>query len=126
MRTLVAFAIVASALFVVGVAAAAILEPKRDLFLPPPARAYCEDAYFLRAKGTLTWLTLEGGMWAFRTGGESYDLEGVGRLLSAERIAWLQGHEGTGVPAGVEGVAEPCLATFHMNGVVVRLTVLDA
>jgi len=127
MRTAVAFALLAAMLMAVGIfAAAASREPSADLFPRPPVDATCDDAFFVRASGTLTWLTLEGGMWEFDSGGTLYDLEGVDRFLPAERVAWFVDHPGTGVPAVIEGVAEPCLATYHMRGVVVRVTWMAA
>jgi len=127
MRTVVVFALVAVALFGIGtVTAAAFLQPRRDLFLrPPPEGAQCQDAYVLHATGSLAWLTLEGGMWEFTTAGDVYDVEGVELFLPPTQVAQLQSQPGTGVPARVEGVVEPCLATFHMHGVVLRVTALD-
>jgi len=128
MRTVVAFVVVAAALFAIGsVTAAAFLQPRRDLFLPPPPEgARCEDAYVLHASGTLAWLTLEGGMWEFRTAGDVYDLYGVDPFMTSTQVSQLQSRPGTGVDARVEGIVEPCLATFHMHGVVLRVTALDA
>jgi hypothetical protein len=126
MRTLAAFAALMAVLMAVGViAASAVLQrPPRDLFLPPPGTAECDDAYVVRATGGLAWLSLEGGMWEFAANGELYDLYGVERFLSQERVEWLRDHEGTHVPVMMEGIAEPCLATFHMRGVAVRVTAL--
>ncbi|OGS50320.1 MAG: hypothetical protein A3K65_08065 [Euryarchaeota archaeon RBG_16_68_12] len=128
MRTAVALAILLAALTMASVlvAAAALRAPSTDLAARPPVDAYCDDAFTLRASGTLTWLSLEGGMWEFNAGGALYDLAGVERFLPSERLAWLQGHAGTGIPATVEGVAEPCLATIHMRGIVVRVTEMEA
>ncbi len=128
MRTPVVLAVLLAALTTAGVllAAAALKAPSTDLAPGPPAGAYCDDAFLLRAPGTLTWLTLEGGMWEFDAGGALYDLHGVERFLSSERVAWLQGHPGTGIPATVAGVAEPCLGSIHMRGVIVQLTELRA
>ena len=127
MRTIVAFAVVAAALMATGLlmASAVLDRPAKDLFLPLRAGAYCDDAFVMRETGGLAWLTLEGGMWEFSVGGKLYDLYGVERFLPADRVAWLQDHPGTHVPATVEGIAEPCLATFHMRGVVVRVTALE-
>jgi len=123
MRTAVAFVLLAVLLMATGVlAVAAFQKPRADLFMRPPVDAICDDAYFVRESGTLTWLTLEGGMWEFNADGTVYDLDGAGRFLTAEQAAWLVDHPGTGVPATVEGIAEPCIPTVHMHGVVLRVT----
>ena len=61
-------------------------------------------------------------MWEFESGGVVYDLEGADRFLSTEQAAWLVDHPGTGIPITVEGIAEPCIATVHMHGVVLHVT----
>ena len=99
--------------------------PAKDLFLPLRVGAYCDDAFILRATGGLAWLALEGGMWEFAADGHLYDLSGVERFLPADLVAFLQDHPGTHLTASVEGIAEPCLATFHMHGIVVRVTALE-
>ncbi len=128
MRTLLAMAALMAVLMGVGVAAAAVFlgPPEKDLFLPPPADVACPDAYRLRAAGTLAWLELEGGMWDFHAGDGMYDLYGVEDRLAGDRVAQLQAHPGTYLPAIVAGVVEPCLATFHMHGVVLRVSTITA
>ena len=127
MRTLLAFVAVAAVLMTIGtvVAAVALAAPSKDLFLPPRVKGICDDAFVLRADGGVAWLTLEGGMWEFAADGRLYDLSGVERFLPADLVAFLQDHPGTHLLVSLEGVAEPCLATFHMRGVVVRVTALE-
>ena len=126
MRTAVAFAVVAVVLFATGALGAfvALDRPPKDSALSGRGSENC-DKYALRATGGLAWLRLEGGMWEFNSDDTVYDLYGVETYLPADGIAWLQDHEGSQVPATLEGVVNPCAATYHMRGFPVQVTAVD-
>jgi len=88
-----------------------------------PGNNLAEEDYWLRAVGTISFITLEGGMFEFivykGATFELYDLSGVKEVVSPQIYELLINHPDKGYPAYVEGLVKPGAITFHMHG---RLT----
>jgi hypothetical protein len=79
-----------------------------------------EEDYWLKAVGTISFITLEFGMFEFvvYTGEtfELYDLFGVKEVVSPQIYELLINHPDEGYPAYVEGLVKPDMLTCHMHG----------
>ncbi len=85
-----------------------------------PGNNLAVEDYWLKSVGTISFITLEGGMFEFVVYiGETfelYDLSGVKEVVSPQIYELLISHPDEGYPAYVEGLVKPDMLTVHMHG----------
>ena len=85
-----------------------------------PGNNLAVEDYWLKSVGTISFITLEGGMFEFVVyKGETfklYDLYGVKEVVSPQIYELLISHPDEGYPAYVEGLVKPDMLTCHMHG----------